>query len=248
MNAFYDQLFVAHWRVWKAAVPYRCTLSRLRRTEDTVSEHEHTCSSQEWSHERHCPLVELLKNKPSTSVKSGIEFKAGHGLFDRFLTRTALLNQLGEHFVSSTKPQTWHPPHQWRSSRAFNILQACTPSPNGNTTLATVSPLFCLKHHLFFFFFFNLFVWRKAHTSRVALTPKKPWSNDGNLERWRKTVSTLYDLHKQWMERLNASPQWVTSAADCIMGAFAKAIRGQQSPPRYVCCNAWLCINTNVDI
>lgn len=181
--------------------------------------HAHTCSSQEWSHEQHCPLVELLKSKPSNSIKSGIEFKAGHGLFDRFLTRTVLLNQLGEHFVSSTKPQTWHPPHQWRSSQALNILQASTPSPNGNTTLAAVSLFFCLKHHFFFFFF--LFVWRKAHSSRGARTPIKPWSNDGNLERRGKTLRPVYMIYinnewKDWTPLRNESPLQQTASWESL--------------------------------
>lgn len=106
-----------------------------------------TRHSQDLSQDQHCPPVESLKNISLNYIKSGIEFKAGHGLFDQFLMRTALLNQVEETLLfhpQSLRHNICHINNDHPIPQALNILQASTALPNGNTTLATVS-LFLFK-------------------------------------------------------------------------------------------------------
>lgn len=97
-----------------------------------------TNTALQWSYKK--------KHISSNSIKSGIEFKAGHGLFDQFLMRTVLLNQLEEtlFYPQSLRHNIRHINKDHPTSQALNILQASTSLPNGNTTLATVS-LFLFK-------------------------------------------------------------------------------------------------------
>lgn len=92
------------------------------------------------------PSTGDIKKLSSNSIKNGIEFKAGHGLFDRFLMRKVLINQLEEtlFYPQSLRHNIHHITRDHPIPQALNILQASTSLPNGNTTLATVS-LFLFK-------------------------------------------------------------------------------------------------------
>lgn len=115
---------------------------------------------------QHCPPVEFWKKNSSKATKIGTKFSAGHGLFNQFLMRTVLLNQLeGTLFYpQSLRHNICHINKDHLIPQALNILQASTSSPSGNTTLPTVSLFLLKKHHKSLIFY--VFVWWKAHIFR----------------------------------------------------------------------------------
>lgn len=87
------------------------------------------------------PSSGIIKEISLNLIESGIEFRAGHGLFDQFLMSTVLLYPLEEtlFYPQSLRHNIRHINKDHHIPQALNILQASTSLPNGNTTLATVS-------------------------------------------------------------------------------------------------------------